>query len=533
MKIVALAVAAALLAGCVPEAPPPDGTPRLVLFIVIDQGRYDYLERFRPLLKFGLARLLEESVVFTNAHHDHAITTTAPGHATLSTGAYPNRHGIINNWWVDRRNGKQVAAVGSPPSPKALEAPAFGDWLKSTYSRSKVFAASGKDRAAILTAGREADGAYWTQTSDGRFVSSRFYHLRYPGWLRAYHKEAVPDRYFGQAWEPLPEVVEQGPAYGIVTLGTGTVDRGFPHPIGPAWPQPSPNFYKALISDTPFGDAYLTDFAQALIEAEDLGADAYPDFLGVAYSATDKIGHAWGPDSPELLDTLLRLDRTLGELLDFVDQHVGLENTLVSLSADHGVTPLPEILEARGVEGHRFGAQENLCFQLARRQLRQKFGEQEWFTTSFYLDRKRVAAAAVEPAAIENETRRLIELCSGVERVWTRSELENGKPGEAGEAAMLRLYRHSFHPERSPDLLVQLEPHTLPVMTTNVTTHGSPYPYDTHVPWLLRLPSGTAARVGERVATVDVAPTLARLVGVTPPADLDGVDRRSLLPAAR
>ncbi len=533
--VAAAALAAAVLvqlAGCAPE-PPPDGTPRLVLFIVVDQGRYDYLERFRPLLTSGLGRLLDESVVFTGVHHDHAITTTAPGHATLSTGRYPSRHGIVNNWWFDRATRKRVAAVGSPPSPEALLAPTLGDWLKSTYSRSKVFAAGGKDRAAILTAGKDADGAYWTQAADGRFVSSRYYHLRDPGWLRAYNQDLFPDRYFGQAWEALPEVVEQGQAYGIEPLDSGTIERQFPHPIGPAWPQPSTSFYSTLINYTPFGDAYVADFAQALIEAEDLGADAYPDFLGVAFSALDKVGHTYGPDSPELLDTLLRLDRTLGELLAFVDRRVGLDNVLVSLSSDHGVTALPEILEARGVEARRFGAEETRCFQHARQQVRGRFGEQEWFTVSFYLDRPLVAAASIAPAEIENQTRRLIELCSGVERVWTRSELENGagEEDESDGAPMRRLYAHSFHPERSPDLLVQLDPHTLPAMRTNVTTHGTPYPYDTHVPWLLRLPSGIGARVDGPVATVDVAPTIARLIGVTPPAALDGVDRRSLLPA--
>ncbi len=530
-----LAVVAApllLLAGCAAEKPPPSGTPRLILFIVVDQARYDYLERFRPLLRSGLARLLDESVVFTNAHHDHAITTTAPGHATLATGRHPSNHGIINNWWVDRSSGKRVAAIGSPPSPKALLASTFGDWLKSTYPRSKVYAAGGKDRSAVLLAGEEADGAYWTRADNGRFVSSRFYHLTEPAWLGTYHQDFFPHRYFGQAWEALPEVVEQGQAYGIEALDSGTLKLQFPHPIGPAWPAPSPSFYSTLIKYTPFGDAYLADFAQTLIETQDLGSDAYPDYLGLAFSALDRIGHTWGPDSPEFLDTLLRLDRSLGELLAFVDQHVGLEHTLVSLSSDHGVTPVPEILKARGGRARRFGAEETLCFQQSREALHGRFGEEEWYRMDFYLDRQMVATSRFKPVELENEARRLIELCPGVERVWTRSELEAEAGGEqAGDEEMRRLYAHSFHPERSPDLLVQLEPHTLPMAGTNVTTHGTPYPYDTHVPWLLRLPSGTGARVHVAVSTVDVAPTLAHLSGIAPPADLDGVDRRSLLPA--
>ncbi len=200
------------------------------------------------------------------------------------------------------------------------------------------------------------------------------------------------------------------------------------------------------------------------------------------------------------------------------------------------MTPLPEILTARGVEARRFDAEETGCFQQAYRQIQDRFGEHEWFSNGFFLDRRLAASKSIDPAEIESETRRLVELCPGVERVWTRTELANGASGAGADdqdAEMRRLYLHSFHPERSPDLIVQLEPHTLPVMSPNVTTHGTPYAYDTHVPWLLRLPSAAGARVDAKIATVDVAPTVAGLIGLTPPADLDGEDRRSLLPETR
>ena len=516
--------------GCASEPPPPpEGTPRLILFVVVDQARYDYLERFRPLLTSGLGQLLDESVVFTNAHHDHAITNTAPGHATLATGVSPRSHGIINNWWLDRDQGERVAAVGWPPSPEKLLASTLGDWLKATYPSSKVFAAGGKDRSAIFTAGQDADGAYWMQSDDGRIVSSRYYHLSYPGWIDDYNDNRFLDRYFGQAWKPLPEVVEHGPAYGTEPLSRGTVERQFPHPIGPASPVPSAAFYSALVRYTPFGDAYLADFARALIEGEELGRDGYPDFLGLAFSALDKVGHSYGPDSPEVLDTFLRLDRALGEVLDFIDQHVGLEHTLVSLSSDHGVTPVPEALATKGVEARRFDVEEATCFQRIGRALEGRFGDGPWFIEDFYLDRERVAAAAIEPAEIENATRRLLEQCPGVERVWTRTELEHSE----GAGGIQRLYARNYHSERSPDLMVQLEPHTLPEMRTIVTNHGTPYPYDTHVPWLLRLPSAIGGRIDAPVYTVDVAPTVARLAGIEPPAGLDGVDRGALLPRER
>ena len=522
------------LVACRAETPPPpDGTPRLILFLVVDQARYDYFERFRPLLSGGLARLLDESTVFTQASHDHAVTTTAPGHATLVTGVHPARHGIVDNWWFDRAASEMIAAVGvdDDVSPRMMLTSALGGWLKAAYPRSKVFAAGGKDRSAVLTGGKAADAAWWISWENGRFITSGYYLKSEQEWLNAYHRILFPDRYFGSAWEPLPEVVEYGPAYGLEPLDGGWADDRFPHPIRAVSPWPDSVFYSRFTDETPFGDAYLADFAAALIDGEQLGQDAYPDFLGLAFSALDKIGHAYGPDSPEVLDTFLRLDRALGELLDFVDRSIGLENTIVSLSGDHGVTPVPEVLRARGLAARRFGAEEIVCVQGAHAGLRDRFGNDRWFARSFYLDLETVAAAGIDPGTIAGETRRLVERCPGVARAWTRSELEaSAEPAAGGgDEAMRRLYAHSFHPERSPDLLLQLEPHTLRSLAS-ATTHGSPYPYDRHVPWLLRLPAGSGRAVDEPVATVDVAPTIARLVGLTPPSGLDGVDRSPLLP---
>ena len=513
-----------------PEAapPPPEGTPRLVLFLVVDQARYDYFERFRPLLSSGLARLLDESTVFTQALHDHALTTTAPGHATLVTGMHPAHHGIINNWWFDRSTRKLVPAVGDPVSPNRMLASGLGGWLKAAYPQSKVFAAGGKDRAAVLTGGPAADAAWWIHRRDGRFVSSEHYLEKEPEWLTAYHQDLFPDRYFGKLWEPLPEVAEHAEDYGLEPLDGGWIDHRFPHPIRAVSPWPDSTFYDGFSTDTPFGDAYLADFATALIDSEQLGQDAYPDFLGLGFSALDKIGHEYGPDSPEVLDTFLRLDRTLGGLLDFIDQRIGLENTLISLSGDHGVTPLPEVMEAKGLPARRFGAEEIVCFQSAHGELRNQFGDQRWFMRGFYLDRDAVQAAGLDPATIANETRRLIERCGGVVRAWTASELQTTAAATGDDGAMRQLYANSFHPERGPDLIVQLEPHTLR-SRASPTTHGTPYLYDRHVPWLLRLPAGSQQTIEEPVATVDVAPTVARLLGLTPPSDLDGVDRGPLL----
>jgi predicted AlkP superfamily pyrophosphatase or phosphodiesterase len=531
--------AAGLLAGLVVASgcaapPPPEGTPRLVVLIVVDQMRYDYLVRFGPLFSGGLRRLLDESVSFTDARHDHAITTTAPGHATLATGLYPSHHGIVDNYWTERGDGDRTYAVGDSRygrSPRHLLAPTLGDWFKRASGRSKVFAASGKDRAAILLGGRRADGVFWFDEEKGGFTTSRYYPAR-PRWLADFNGRHPADELFGAAWEPLPETAEvladpqRRAAFGIEDLDRGLFPRPFPHPLGGLAFAPGEDFYGALF-DSPLQDALLARLAVTLIDAEGLGADAYPDLLALSFSAVDEVGHAYGPDSPEILDTLLRLDRSLGEVLDAVDRRIGRRQVVVALSADHGVLPLPEVRRFHGLPGRRIDAGTVRCFQQAGERLSRRLGEGRWLTADGSIDEKTLAASGRGRAEVEQAARREIESCPGVERVWTRTELASGA---AAADPVGRLYAHSFHPQRSGDLLVQFEEYFLPRLGDG-TTHGSPYDYDTHVPWLLRLPTGGPAAISQRVSTVDVAPTLATLAGVAPPPGLDGVDRRPLLSA--
>jgi predicted AlkP superfamily pyrophosphatase or phosphodiesterase len=512
-------------------APQPDSdAPRLIILLVVDQGRADYLERFRPLLKHGFHRLLEEGVVFTDTLHHHSDTKTAPGHASIVTGKHPSHHGVIANSWFDPTSGKTVDAVEDDRfdpewSPHRLLASTLGDWLKDSDPRSKVFGASAKPRAAVLVSGKNADAAYWYDQENGHFVTSDYYQEVEPDWLTDFHRELFVDRYFGQAWEPLPEVVSVGADYEIEPVEREPFEHRFPHPLGRATVAPEEHFYEDLYDASPFVDDYLGVFAKALIRSEGLGRDAATDFLGLSFSAADNVGHDWGPNSPELLDVILRLDRTLGDLLAFVDEEIGREHVVVALTSDHGANPLTAYLQRHGVEARRFGVDDILCFQRLEGDLERRFGEGKWFAADLFLDRELAAARGIALAELEAETRRLLEGCPGVARVWTRSEIESGA---AAQEPLGDFFINSFHPERSPDFMVQLEEHFL-AWTSLATTHGSVYRYDTHVPWLLRLPSGTGGVITAPVFTVDVAPTLAGLVGLAPPGDIDGVDRSDLL----
>jgi predicted AlkP superfamily pyrophosphatase or phosphodiesterase len=506
----------------------PAGRTRLVLILAVDMLSTRDLLRFQPAFHGGLARLLKEGAFFEEAYHQHALTLTSPGHATLMTGLHPSHHGVIANQWLDGDTGEAVYSVADPKhgrSPRNLLGTTLGDWLKKLEPRSRVYSASGKDRAAILMGGHEADGSYWYDRETGRFVSSSYYPRPAPGWLEAFNDERIPDEFFGRAWEPLP--VDDGllPALGLVELDGGAFETDrFPHALGRSALQPDPDFH-ADFYGSPFVDEYLARLARRLVTEEDLGAAGRLDVLALSFSAADAVGHVHGPDSREYLDVLLRLDRSLGELFDFLQERVGWKNVLVALSSDHGVQPLPEVSRMRGAEGWRQRYEDVLCVQQAGRRLDELFGDEDWLVGGFYLDRDTLERRDVSRARVEAELKRALEECEAVAAVWTRAELEARADTSDPHA---RLYINSFRAGRSADLLMQPKPFFL-ARYGGGTTHGSPYAYDAHVPMVIAGAGVRAGGIEERVHTVDLAPTLAGWLGLPVPPHLDGIDRSDLL----
>ena len=506
------------------QAPPPDG-PSLVLLLVVDQLSADYLERFGPLLQGGLARLMREGIVFTDAHQAHSVTETAPGHATLATGVRPRRHGVIANGWVDRSLGRTVTAVADPTdgaSPRQLLTPALGDWVKAQYPEARVFAASMKDRSAIFLGGLRPDAAFWYNASIGGWRSSPYYLAELPAWVEDFNARRDLDAYLGTVWAPLPVDAAALEEVAIERVDLGPLAATFPHPFGGLQPVADPTFYAAL-TVSPWLDVYLARFAEHLIETQGLGGDAIPDVLALGFSSLDLVGHQYGPNSREALDTVLRLDRTLGELLDFVDRRVGLDRVVVGLSGDHGVPPLPEFRERHGLSGTRAGAAEIVCLQQVGEQLAARFGEGPWLLPGPFLNTDRLERAGLAYATVERAAADLLGACPSVERVWTRSELLEDTSDTAAHDDLRPLFVNGFHPDRSPDLTLQFEPFFVPTRTT-AATHGSAWPYDTWVPLVIRSAGLGAARVEQSVRSVDMAPTLAALAAITVPEGLDGVD---------
>jgi len=468
---------------------------RLILFMVIDQARRDYMVRYRPLFEHGLEDLLDSGISFSEARVSHALTRTAPGHAALVTGLHPSRSGIVGNQWYDRTRRKVVYAVGDaessilPPrrpfsesdrrghpgrSPRNLEGTSISDWIKKQSPHSKAYSLGGKDRTSILAGGKNPHGVFWYDPGQGAWVTSRYYTKDYPRWARRYN-----DRHHGPA---------------------------------------------------AFNESLMIDFAKTLIDKERLGSGPHLDFLSLTFCTVDLVGHMTGPDSPLLLETLLGIDRAIGDLLRKVDKKIGREHVVIVVASDHGVMPLPESVRETGVSAGYFTQDDLNCFAAAEEALDEKWGEEEWLPFEFYLNSEVIERKELDASVVESELARGLEKCRVVKKAWTRTELEATPAGESG-SPYHEMYIHSFHAERSPDVIVQFrEYYTNQVGVT--ATHGSPYRYDTDVPLIIVHPGLSAATVTEHIYNVDLAPTLAGLLGIAAPPNLDGVDRSQLLLSA-
>jgi predicted AlkP superfamily pyrophosphatase or phosphodiesterase len=527
------------------EMRPPPPKPKLVVFLAIDQGRGDYLERFRPVLEGGLRTLLDRGVVFTDAHQMHATTVTAAGHASLATGLFPAHSGMVGNQWFERAEGREVncvedreAAILAPAgarrgsstgrSPKRLLGTALGDWMQERWPGSKVFAIGGKDRSAILMGGKKPFAAYWYDQRNGQWVSSRYYMAEYPDWVREFQKRSPANEYFETTWEVLPVDASLLDAMEITSsfAATGAEDSGAPMALGGSAVFPDSSFDFRLFG-SPYLESYMLDFAELLVRNEKLGQDDVPDLLALGFSSVDTIGHAYGPDSREVLDAVMRLDRELGRFLRFLDEQIGLDNVAFALSADHGVAPLPEIRNARGLSGSRPTLAESQCLQKSGAAFEKAFGKAEWFVDPFYFDYDVLARHGVKLEAAEELLARELSRCPTVAHVWTRTEIESSTGENGGENPLAALYRNGFHSERSPDLILQFDEYH--VERSRGTTHGSTYAYDTRVPAILLWPGAAPKQVGTPIATVDLPVTLACLLGVSTPHPVDGVDRSPLV----
>ena len=509
--------------------------PKLIVLLVVDQMRADYVEKFRGQWTGGLKRLVEEGAWFRDAAYPYAATETCVGHATISTGALPATHGMISNEWFDRELQKTVtctddskvqnlgyagAGVTGGNSASKMLVPAFADELKfQTGSDTRVVTFSLKARAAITMGGRLGDAVTWFDPDVGAWTTSSAYPVA--AFVEEFAKSHPAAEDYGKTWTPMLPAS----AYLYDATATGAVPpvglgAAFPHPLrgNPNSTEPGPVFYSQW-QTSPYSDTYLTRIAETAVDKLELGARSGTDFLGVSYSSVDYVGHAFGPRSWEIQDVLARLDQDLSELFAHLDKKVGKGNYVVVLSADHGVVPIPEDMRKSGmdagwlnVESVKERIEKSLePFKYAKPAIAEVGGGDVYFTPGTYDKLKN------EPAALR-AVLDAIQSVPGVAHVYRAEELED-RP--ATQSPMRRAEAAGFLKARSGDLLIVPKPYwpwdfSTPTRPRQYgTTHGTPHNYDQRVPVLLMGYGIQSGEYFQSITPADIAPTLAALCRIT------------------
>lgn len=523
--------------------------PKLILQITVDGLRADLLERYKHNFDEGGFRyLLDEGINFKNAHYQHSNTETIVGHVSLATGAPPSVHGMVGNVWFDRKQNRMVynvedpnfsmltegagvdqnteidptqkTAKGDGRSPNTIKSTTFSDELAlSTNGGSKIFSVSVKDRGAISMAGH-AGKAFWFSKSNAKFVTSDYYYSDYPEWVKSWNKKEISANYSGKKWElTLPRE-----SYTLQELSSDhKVDlagfaRNFPHPYGPK----SYKYYPTMLTLSPAGDEITADFAKTLLTEENLGHREYTDYLAVSFSSNDYVVHMYGPNSLEAEDNLIRLDKTISELIKSVDANVGLDNTLIVLSADHGVPEASPVANQIGLSRSAyFGAKQKIT-ELANLRISEEFGLNDGVLTVsqpyIYLDHKRIKEQKLPldkvRAAVADEVSKL----KGISFAVSASDIENNS---LANTRALNLVKNNHFPSRSGDVYIVFEPRNYINDMDGLeiaSMHGSPWRYDTHVPVIFAGFDIQPKTVYEPVTPYDVAPTLSGVLGITQPS---------------
>ncbi len=509
MLLAALAIASNADA----QAAPPG--PGLVVLITIDGFSARHMDKFGSQLTGGLARLRDGGAWFTNAHHDHAITETAPGHATLLSGRFPRSTGIAaNRVGVSDPEAPLVGSAGAiGASPKRFQGSALFDWLRAKHSGARALSVSAKDRGAILPVGRAKQSVFW-YPGNGAFTTSSYYADSLPSWVSRFNDRQMPQSYAGKDWTLLRDAASYAEPDSVSIEGAGN-DFVFPHPT-PADPQRAANWIRA----TPFIDEVTVAFALEGVGAMQLGKGRHPDLLAISLSGTDAINHRLGPDSREAHDQVLRTDRIIGVFLDSLYRMVDSSRVIVVLSADHGFTTIPEIgaLTVKPVPT-RASLEGALAVARARMtELKVDTAAIDVDQQIVFIDRQAFTARRVDPEIVLKEFERAARESFGVQRIDRLSVIH-----AAGNTSdpIARRWSHQFGPGTNVELVATLTPGSL-WSSILVASHGSPYDADSHVPIIFFGPGIKPGRYDDFTRTVDIAPTLAHLLKLTPSEKLDG-----------
>lgn len=508
--------------------------PKLVVGIIIDQMRYDYIYRYwNKFGNDGFKRLVNEGFFCRNTNYNYVPTYTGPGHTSVYTATTPAVHGIIANEWYDKSTGKNiycaedqtVTGVGTTAnegkrSPVNMLTTTITDELRiSSNMKSKVIGVALKDRSSILPAGHTANAAYWYDGSIGSFISSTYYMKELPQWVQDFNKQERAQKLLSQPWNTLlpieqyMESVADDNKYEFIAKGE----------TRPVFPHNLPELMKAngglnLIRSTPFGNTLTKEFAIETIKNENMGKSAATDFIAISFSSPDYVGHSYGPNSVEQEDDYLRLDKELAELLTFLDTQIGKNNVLLFLTADHAAPEVPNYLKDLKIpagyvdEKKMVDTLKQFLFNTYGDSLVISFTNQQVFLNHQYIDAKKLSLQQVQEAAAA-----FLQPLNGVAEVITAHTMNN----TAFTEGVRYLMQKGYNAKRSGDVLVNFMPGWVEYMPVG-TTHGSPYSYDTHVPLIFygwNIKQGSSA---EQVYITDVSATLAMMLNIQFPNGCTG-----------
>ncbi|MFA0514406.1 alkaline phosphatase family protein [Vibrio breoganii] len=531
-----------------------ESKPKLVLQITVDGLRGDLLERYKHNFgEGGFRYLMDQGVYYTSAHYQHGNTETIVGHVSLATGAPPSVHGMVGNVWYDRSlerliynvedgdyslltsgadvnksteiDPTQRAATKDGRSPTPILVSTFSDELTiSNSGQSKVFGVSIKDRGAISLAGHTGK-AFWFSKATSDFVTSDYYYDAYPAWVERWNEKDIPARYSGKRWElaldrdkyTLEEVSQEQ------KFDLAGFQRTFPHPYGPA----SFQYYSTMLTVSPAGDELTADFTKTLLQQEKLGSRDVTDYLAVSFSSNDYVLHLYGPSSLEAEDNLIRLDRTLKSLFEDIDHHVGLDNTLIVLSADHGAPESSTVAASLGLKRAQYFDKTTLLTDNLKQRLKNEFAVGEEIFRLYaqpyvYLNHDVVREKKINLAELQAVIAEEAMKIDGVAYAVTSSDVATGR---LANTHINQLVSNNYQPNRSGDVYLVFAPRTYINDMDGLTvasTHGSPWSYDTYVPVIFAGYNTKAQKVERAVTPYDIAPTLSNVLGITPPSGTTG-----------
>ncbi len=510
---------------------PPD-KPKLVIGVVVEQLRFDQLEKARSLLTAnGIRRLINEGTYYRNAHFKYMLIQGAPGYATIYTGAEPSLHGIPSDRWyeplsrnlIEATEDMSVRATGGSyqngkHSAANLLATTFSDELKlASNGISRSFSVGFKNYSAVLGGGHTSDGAFWFDDQTGTWMSSTFYMEQLPGWVVDFNAMQHASQYLSKVWNPLlvrdryymalPDSASSGELRGV---------NGFPYDLDKMSRRGliSRTRDYSLLAETPFSNSLTTDFVLKLIEEEGMGKGQGTDFIAIAYNANDNIGHRFGPSSVESYDALLRLDREIERLLDRLNDSLGKQNILLFFTAAHGVSEVPSVLQQNRIPAGRF--RQNQALSLLRTYLNALYGEGDWIRgyheRQIFLNRTLIEDARIPLDEIQRVVARFIVQFSGVSAAYPFSAFESGS---FSNGHMMRI-SNNFSPVRSGDVIVVLHPGWID-NSDYLADHGSPFGYDSHVPLIWYGWSVNRATIHRRINMTGVAATISAILGIPMP----------------